>query len=580
MTVAPLLAVGWVGPAHRIDRHAWRAESGDGVHVWQYGHVFRERPQRARLAATDTLCDYMAAGATAIHEYEGSFVVVVADLRCQKVYVVPDRLCTNQTYFTTRGDSVVIGPEVKSLCAAFGVTPDLCKDAVVGFLAAGYNIGAQTLFTDVHQLEMGRMLEVGMQQPRGLQTRRFWKLDFSSADKFKKRSDAEDALFESIKDSHRTLLTDGPQFQILLSGGADSRGMLGVCSLLGLPPARAVSFGSAMETPRSDASISRSLAERFGVPWSFIDAGTDTFVDHCEQWAYISELANDNFGWYGEGFGTLRRLQDGGPSCSFIGDESWGWHGFAYDEFDAHSKVLPPGVPEPVLMLLPEHRREAAALSYQRNIAEAMRDCSDTDWTDRKDYCYLHTRVARFILSLGYGRGHALEQRRPFLTRAVLDVVRRMPTEYRVHKNAYQTMLGRHLPETAKVPVASVSSLPDWNYDLRVNPRLRVCFGSLLSDAAVEFLGDTINLPRLAELRDAFFAEHPTPVVRKVQPSKLLEQYAKQLVWQHSLYKHVDRWKKSRAEPSRRVSIAAESVLRRVALLVLLDRQRVRFATA
>ncbi|WP_348240365.1 hypothetical protein, partial [Salmonella enterica] len=59
------------------------------------------------------------------------------------------------------------------------------------------------------------------------------------------------------------------------------------------------------DVPRSDASIARSLAARFGVPWEFISTTTDGFVDNCSDWAYVSELSNDNFGWYAEGFGTL-----------------------------------------------------------------------------------------------------------------------------------------------------------------------------------------------------------------------------------------------------------------------------------
>ena len=195
----------------------------------------------------------------------------------------------------------------------------------MGFLAAGYNIGAQTLFAGVERLELGKMLDIALDRPRQFSVRRFWKLDFGSTDKLTRRGDAEDALFQAVKDGHRLLLADKPAFQILLSGGADSRGILGACSLLGARPAKAVTWGLLKEAPRSDASMSRALAQQFGVPWDFITTQTDDFVDNCEQWAYVSELSNDNFGWYAEGFGTLRYLQETGLPCSFIGDESWGW---------------------------------------------------------------------------------------------------------------------------------------------------------------------------------------------------------------------------------------------------------------
>lgn len=488
-------------------------------------------------------------------------------------------MCTQPLYYTRCGDGFVIGPEVKALCAAAAMTPALSTDGIVGFLCAGYDIGARTLFSDVRKVEMGKMLELSIDQPLRLSTRRFWKLEFSSAQRLTDRRDAEDALFELIKAAHRLLLSDQPAFQILLSGGADSRGILATCNALGARPVKAVTWGLLQDAQRSDASIARLLAQHYGVPWDFIVTRTDSFVENCEQWAYVSELSNDNFGWYSEGFGTLRYLDGMGHPCSFIGDESWGWHGFAYDEQHAHSKVLPATVPASLLALLPEGRRQAAASSYVDNIAAVMRDCQDTDWTDRKDFLYLHARVSRFIFSLGYNRGHVLEQRRPFLTRAVLDVVRRLPAQFRVHKNLYLSMLERHLPETARVSYPSVDSLPDWNYDLRMSARLRDHFLQLLHDPLIGSgsLGAVLDLDRFCALRDEFFAQRPAPVVRRTRASQVVKGHAKQMLWRHPLYKNVDRWTNSRPHDAHEAPIPPIDILRRVAILVLLERQLPRF---
>jgi len=581
-TISPHLAVGWAGPQECIDHQGWATKAGDEVYVWQYGHACKATPQPARIRAAEILGDYMSHGVETCYAYEGSFVILIVDLRLQRLYVVPDRLCTQPLYHARAGDAIVLGPEVKALCTAIGTAPSLSRDALVGFLSAGYNIGTQTLFTDIQKLEMGKMLEIGIDHPRRLSAHRFWKLEFSSTDKFTRRRDAENALFQSIVDAHRLMLADEPSFQILLSGGADARGMLGACNLLDAHPARAVCWGFLKEAPRSDASISRSLAERFGIPWDFIAMRTDTFVDNCEHWAYVSELSNDNFGWYSEGFGTLVHLHETGHPCSLIGDESWGWHGFAYDEFQAYSKVLPATVPASLLALMIENRRETAASAYVNNIRDVMRDCHDTDWTDRKDFFYLHARVARFIFALGYYRGHVLEQRRPFLTRSVLDVVRRMPAEYRVHKNLYLTMLERRFPGVARVPYASVNSLLDWNYDLRTNARLRDFFLELLNDPVIETgaLGDLIDMGRFRALRDAFFTENPAPIVRQARASDLARQYVRKMLWRHPFYKHVDRWSNSHQQMKRSVTIAPIDILRRVAILVLLERQLCRFSSS
>ena len=584
INISPELAISWIGAPGQGEFQSWSAAPGHEVHVCRYGHTFKDGAQPAAIGASQIVRDYVSSGVEACYEYEGSFVIVILDTRVQRLYVVPDRLCTQPLYYMRNGDDIVIGPEVKALATATGTTPSFSREGVVGFLAAGYNIGARTLFAGVQRVELGTMLDISVAEPRQLSARRFWKLDFSSTDQLTSRPEAEEALFQSIKDGHRMLLADQPAFQILLSGGADSRGILGSCSLLGARPARALTWGLVKEAPRSDASISRMLAEQYGVPWDFVTTRSENFVDNCEQWAYVSELSNDNFGWYAEGFGTLRYLQETGCPCSFIGDESWGWGGFAYDEPHAYSLVLPSSVPRSLLALMPESRREAAASSYVDSIREVMRDCHDASWTDRKDFLYLHARVARFIFALGYNRGQVLDQRRPFLTRAVLDVVRRLPAEFRVHKNLYLTMLSRHLPDTMRAPRASVNSLPDWSYDLRVNGRLRECFLGLLHDPLIESgtLGGLIDMAAFSTLRDSSFAAVPAPVSRRIRASRVIKTRVKEILWRNPAYKYVDRWMNSRSHGRSKPQdfIQPLDILRRVAILVLLERQLHRFQDA
>jgi hypothetical protein len=241
---------------------------------------------------------------------------------------------------------------------------------------------------------------------------------------------------------------------------------------------------------------------------------------------------------------------------------------------------LNPAVPPSLLAVLRAPTREAASEAYLANIRAAMRDCTATDWNDRKDFLYLHGRVARFIFALGYNRGLATEHRRPFLTRAVLDVVRRLPAELRVHKNVYRTMLKRHLPETMRAPYASVNSLPDWGNDLRANESLRRCFLGILHDPVLETgtLAELLDTTRFSALRDAYFAEAPVPVARKASAKQILKAQIKEVMWRSPAYKYIDRWTHARSVSLS--SVAPVDLLRRVAVIVLLERQLGRLASA
>jgi hypothetical protein len=226
--------------------------------------------------------------------------------------------------------------------------------------------------------------------------------------------------------------------------------------------------------------------------------------------------------------------------------------------------------------------REAAAAAYVCNLQETMRDCNDPDWTDRKDFLYLHGRVARFIFSLGYYRSHATELRRPYLTQPVLDVVRRLPTEFRVYKNLYQSMLRRRLPQTDVAPYASVNSLPDWGYDLRTDERLRACFLALLTDPVIEtgVLGELLDMTALRALRDDYFGATAQPMARRTSASTILKSRLQEVLRRQPGYKRLDRWLHTRTRRRTQASITAQPIdlLRRVAILGLLERQLHRFA--
>jgi hypothetical protein len=175
-----------------------------------------------------------------------------------------------------------------------------------------------------------------------------------------------------------------------------------------------------------------------------------------------------------------------------------------------------------------------------------------------------------------------LDQRRPHLAGCVLEVVQRLPAAFRVYKNLYLTMLQRYLPKPVRAPYPSVNSLIDWNFELRMNAALRDCFLQILHDPLIESgsLGDLIDPGRFRALRAAFFAQRPAPVSRRSRASGIVKSHAKHLVWRNPIYQHVDRWAHSRPDDMPPPTIPPLDILRRVAIVVLLERQLHRFPVA
>lgn len=238
--------------------------------------------------------------------------------------------------------------------------------------------------------------------------------------------------------------------------------------------------------------------------------------------------------------------------------------------------MLPPGLPSMLKCIMQSDKATRAESLYGESITKVMSPCESDDWTERKDFLYLHGRLARFIFSLGYYREISTEHRRPFLTRGVIDVIRRMPNNYRIFKTLYVSMLHHFLPKTMLVPNMAVRSLPPWTYDVRYKPSLREYFLDLLNPTNIKQgpLDELIDISSLVSLRDVFFSGTVVPPIQKFSYKARLKRtmYCQLLICPG--YKTAVRFRNRLSNQSGSgVQMQAITILRRVALCVLLQRQ-------
>lgn len=556
------------------DGDAAFAEDGE-VSVLVYGSVFSDQPAPRRVAASEILADYRAARfERSVGTFDGGFVAVVHDRRKRLLTIANDRLGSQPVYFAERNGTFAFGPEVKAVLTLAGIAPRYSPAGVSRFLVAGHDLADGTLFEDVHCLEPATILVRDLAR-RTTTRRRYWELAFDPDPALEKRAAAEEALLDGLLRAHRLLTLDGAEdCQVFLSGGLDSRGILATLAHIGVTPVQALGWGLRKDIPFSDAYIAERLARAYGVPFRFLAYDTGDFVANASDWAFQTELANDNVGWYGEGVGALRSFYSASTRVSFVGDEVWGFGGYARDEEEARRLVhLPSRVPPPLARILrPGVAAEIQGL-YDESIARILRRCGSADFTDRKDFLYLSGRAARFIVSLGYYKEYATELRRPYLARGVVEVVRRLSRFHRSFKNLYCSTLARFFPEAMAYPDQLVSSLPDWSYDLRCQPHLRAFLSGLLRWEEIErgpLEGLIARLPFEA-MRDRFFAEPVAPLDRRVRWGLYLRRRV--VDGSRLLQGAVPRLKLLLGRGRRADATDDFDVLRRIALCVLLQRR-------
>lgn len=509
------LAIGQVWRPGDDGSRDWHAENG--VSAFVTGAVFRPGAAPARIGAREIAADYAAHGEITPDRYDGSFVVVLHDAGRKTIRVWGDRLGGLPVHYAATGEGIAFAPEAKALFPALGLSPAFDANGVLSFLACGYCMGERTLFRDVRRLEPGTVLTIAT-GTRAFSTSRYFKMVYRPERAFRRRIAAEDAIHAALVEAHRMMMCDDDgRAEVLLSGGVDSRSILAVLDGIGARPRAAVSWGIRDDIPKSDGAVAADIARSYGVPFRFIRYDTDAFTDVARDWCRISELANDNIGWYAEGAPLLVSDYSSGAAFMATGDECFGVGGWVRSVEEMREDVLPAQLPATLAEIIAPRRRQECASIYDGEIDAVLAPCDNDDLIDRKDFLYVHARLARMVYSLGYYKELAVELRRPLTASCVLDVMQRIPARYRVLKNGFVSMLERVYPAVLRYPKATVDSLPDWEYDVRAKPALKALLLEALADdrLSMPVVGDLLDRDAARALRDRYFGERARPMRRE-----------------------------------------------------------------
>ncbi|HBP89714.1 MAG TPA: hypothetical protein PKK23_06710 [Nitrospirales bacterium] len=521
-----LAAVGLKGRIETI------RDDASGLLVMVQGAALSPVKPYRRLSATEILESYRRDELKSWEDLEGSFIIVLIDKGQRRLHIVNDRLGQLPLLYAQGPGWFCFGSQAKAIFPVTDLEPKLSIEGVVQFLTAGYPFGKRAMLEGISVLEPATQLSLGLDDLR-LNAMRYWSLQYEPR-RITSREKAMADLHVAVLEGHRIILGQGaPEYDLMLTGGWDSRGILEAMEQLGSRPQTARSWGVRDDLKGSDPEIARCLASAFDTDFHFFPYDVERLPRILRPWVCVSELMNDNLGWYIElpqCYGELHR-----PEAEFelLGDEIWGWVGHVNDERDAISRVLPPTLPYSVRKVFRQERLDKFRVDYEGAIRSILSGCVSRNPNDLKDFIYLNIRVNRFIFSLGYFRELMVPQRRPFLTRTVLDVICQIPREMRTDKNGYIAMLKSHMPKAASFPRTSTDSVADWPYLFRTDQNIRETFMRLLTPERVSqgVLGEILDCKQLSEIRDRFFAaqaqkrhqESPLKIQLRGQLRKLIE---------------------------------------------------------
>jgi asparagine synthase (glutamine-hydrolysing) len=223
----------------------------------------------------------------------------IAESRDKTVAAV-DKIRSYPVLYTSLDDQVTVSNSARQLTDLISdVSFDLV--AITEFKMSGYVTGANTLLSEIKQLQAGELLVAGMSQRKPLLCRYYRYLP--QPENGRSLNTWIDELTETTEGMFRRMVAsaNGRQLLIPLSGGLDSR--LIVCMLrdLGYDNVRTFSYGP---HANHEARIAKSVAGKVGFRWQFVP------TTHIGYRSYFSSPSRKDYWNFSDGLSTVPNMQD------------------------------------------------------------------------------------------------------------------------------------------------------------------------------------------------------------------------------------------------------------------------------
>lgn len=409
---------------------------------------------------------------------DGTYLLLVHDRKSRTLDLLADPFASVPLCYGTGEHGFAFGPDGKTVLALAGREPQMDRDSARQFLLNRYLIGDRLMLSGVQRLPPGHRLTFRLDE-KGVQLRRVWDLHYSSG--IRQIADAEAMLHAALTASHQAMADElgrEGRYQMFLTGGLDSRTVLGYARALDKLPGCALTWGARASVPDSDVRLASQLAAAAAVPHAFVPIRAEGWCSHAAEWARISELDSDNASSFATGAAWLDSW--GTPEAGFVvlGDQMIGAGPIPANTAQATDNILRSArqaLTGPLRGLLGEDSRAAAAEQFRSVIAHLIDDGPNDHPKDIQDYLYFHTYIARWILAPGNFKAPVFNVRRPLMTRAVMDAVSRFTPALRVDKAVLVHLLQRRFPDLMAVPKTAADSNVPWRQVLRSSQELAEC---------------------------------------------------------------------------------------------------------
>lgn len=183
----------------------------------QKGHKFKFR----RNSAEYCLHLYEELGKKSFEELNGSFCILLYDLKNKEILLVSDRFSSWPLYYFYIGSKLFFSTELSSLLESLDIPRDLDICSIFEFFNFQTILGTKTFYKNIKIIPFANILSYSNGK---INLERYWELRYKNKDYSKK--EYVKRLYKTLKNCIVRRLDGDHKFGLLLSGGLDSRAVL------------------------------------------------------------------------------------------------------------------------------------------------------------------------------------------------------------------------------------------------------------------------------------------------------------------------------------------------------------------
>jgi len=428
--------------------------------VYDYAQEKRDLEDRGHRFKVGNDADYV------LHLYEewgedglvrlnGAFVAAIWDTVRQRLTLFNDRLGLRPLYYVHRDGGLAFAAGVRALLTDASLPRRIDALAVAQYLSFDYALGDRTLIEDVHLLPPASILTLSEGH---LALRSYWQLEFADVCQVRSQEEYLEATVYYLRQAVRRQARDDLPAGVSLSGGLDSRTIVGfLCEQGSGPKIHTFSYG----IPNcDDARLAAEVSALVGATHHFYELKPD----------YLRDITPEGV-WLTDGMKSCRHMH---PLATlheqaahvrvmyigFLGDPLMGghlgrelWAEYEEDELArllfAHTNTL--CSPDELALLLSDEFASAAGVVYD-SFREALAESKARLVANRQNHFDLRQRQRRLIV-MGHEQVRSrLAVRTPFCDNDLVEFMLTVPPGYRLDRVLHIEALVRTFPDLAKVP--------------------------------------------------------------------------------------------------------------------------------